>query len=97
MSNYSLFISSISIQRVYLVNRSSVTSSKTTSLWHKLFTKWHDTKKTQFHLLAEHDKLSIIADEIEHVQFDYKRMKINAGLALDRLDVSFEECDLLIE
>jgi hypothetical protein len=75
----------------YLVKKNSASPSRATTLWSKLAINWRDYIYTSLLLRVEQEKLSIAAYEIEQTQLDWERMKINAQLTLDHLDVSLEE------
>ena len=74
----------------FLVKRSSAHPSKSTPLWSKLATNWREYIYTPSLLRVEKEKFSIAAYEIEQTKLDWERMKTNAHLIFDHLEVNLK-------
>jgi hypothetical protein len=64
-------------------------------LWSKLVANWRTFIYTPYLARVEQEKLSFAIYEIEQMQLDWDRMKINAQLTIDHLDVSFMKIEFL--
>ncbi|CAF1601564.1 unnamed protein product [Rotaria magnacalcarata] len=76
------------VARRLSMRRGSTDATKSMRLWNKLLSNWRENVDAPRLLRVEQEKLSIAAYEIEQTQLDWQRMRANALLTLDKLDVS---------
>ncbi|CAF0741204.1 unnamed protein product [Rotaria sordida] len=75
------------IARRLSMEKNSVDTSNTKSLWTKLIANLREATYAPLLLRIKQEKLFIAAYEIEHTRLDWKRMEANSILELDQLDV----------
>ncbi|CAF3749182.1 unnamed protein product [Rotaria sordida] len=75
------------VARRLSMEKNSVDTSNTKSLWTKLIANLREATYAPLLLRIKQEKLFIAAYEIEHTRLDWKRMEANSILELDQLDV----------
>ncbi|CAF1940857.1 unnamed protein product [Rotaria magnacalcarata] len=87
------------VARRLSMRRGSTDATKSMRLWNKLLSNWRENVDAPRLLRVEQEKLSIAAYEIEQTQLDWQRMRANALLTLDKLDVTLRttESDIIAE
>jgi hypothetical protein len=82
-----LFILFINLS-IFLVKRTTTSTKKGTSGWTKVLINLNEHLCAPDIKIIEHERLSIATYEIEQTRLEWERMKANAILTLDDLNVS---------